>query len=307
MRFTARTVLGTSFDKFDADQSRMETRMLKSKLNLVTALMLVSGISAQAADLNSEQLRLIRESARDICDTVKDVKGTQTEAQIKGEVGAKIAGAIGKIVDLGGNIGGNLTRSDFEGLSRDATATALAGDRECRERIFNRMFSQLSPGSPPPPPPSPQTSKCEISYPNGTMIPSLFQGTSALPTDRECKNLDAGKRYKASFMGTLKAASTSGPALLQRAFFALDINPGNRLANENFTELQVRFEDRPPAASEPYLLKSENQNRYFIPAGRDNSIMLRIYKNGPTHCQTSVGQGDFCYLDGAKVVIEAVD
>jgi hypothetical protein len=102
----------------------------------------ISGILAQ--QFNPQQIQMIKETAASICNSVKEAKGQKSEVQIQGDVNAKLGGLIGKVADIGGSGTGALTREEFEGLSRDATATALQSDRDCRERLFNKMFDKLS-------------------------------------------------------------------------------------------------------------------------------------------------------------------
>jgi len=100
--------------------------------------------AASAQQLNSQQIQIIRDTAASICNTVKEAKGQKSESQIQGDVTAKLNGLVGKVIDIGGSGKGSLNDEQFEGLSRDATATALEGDRSCRERLFNKMFDRFS-------------------------------------------------------------------------------------------------------------------------------------------------------------------
>ena len=102
-----------------------------------------SGASASAQQLNPQQIQIIENTAASICNTVKEAKGQKKDVQIEGDIKAQLNGLVGKIADLGGSAKGALTREEFEGLSRDATATALESDRGCRERVFNKMFDKL--------------------------------------------------------------------------------------------------------------------------------------------------------------------
>jgi hypothetical protein len=104
----------------------------------------VGALAASAQQLNPQQVQLIKDTAASICNTVKEAKGEKSDLQMQGEIKAQLNGLIGKVVDLGGSGRGSFTREEFEGLSRDATATALEGDRGCRERVFNKMFDKLS-------------------------------------------------------------------------------------------------------------------------------------------------------------------
>ena len=99
---------------------------------------------AFAQQINEQQTKLIQDTAANICDTVKEAKGQKTTVQLQGDISAKVSGLVGKLVDLGGSAKGGLTREEFDGLTQDATASALEGDRGCRERVFNKMFDKLS-------------------------------------------------------------------------------------------------------------------------------------------------------------------
>jgi hypothetical protein len=101
--------------------------------------------TVRAAQLDDHDLQQIRETAASICNTVKETKGTKDEAQIQGDVRAQLSGLASKLgaeAEVSGK--GSIDRSGFEGLTQDATALALAGDRDCRERLFNRMFDKAT-------------------------------------------------------------------------------------------------------------------------------------------------------------------
>ena len=117
----------------------------KPQLSLYTVLAWCVGIAAASGQqLNPQQIELIRDTAASICNTVKEAKGQQSDVQIQGDVSAKLGGLVGKVVNVGGSSKGSLTNEEFDGLSREATATALGDDRGCRERVFNKMFDKLS-------------------------------------------------------------------------------------------------------------------------------------------------------------------
>ena len=104
-----------------------------------------AGLAPVAAlDFNAEQLQLIQNTAASICNTVKDAAGKKTDLAISGDVKAELNGLVGKVVNVGSTGKGSLSREEFEGLSRDATAEALKGDQGCRERVFNKMFDKLT-------------------------------------------------------------------------------------------------------------------------------------------------------------------
>ena len=117
-------------------------------LGLCAALACAIGAPASAQQLNSEQIRLIEHTVAAICDTVKEARGQKSAVQLQGDVKAQVGGLVGKVGEAGAGSTGSLTREEFEGLSRSATAAALEGDRGCRERVFNKMFDKLSAAEP---------------------------------------------------------------------------------------------------------------------------------------------------------------
>ena len=141
----------TTRDAINGESS--DRRVMNSKLCLAvcTALAWTVGIlDASAQQPNAQHIQLIRDTAALICNTVNDAKGQKSEAQIQGDVKAQLSGLAGKVAEAGGSGKGSLTREEFEGLSREATATALSDDRNCRERVFNKMFETLTYYPPPP-------------------------------------------------------------------------------------------------------------------------------------------------------------
>jgi hypothetical protein len=118
------------------------------KLSLGLCAVLGCGISvtASAQQLNPEQIQQIEYVTSFVCTTVKEQKGSTNRDQLQADVNAKIGGVVGKIIPLegGGGAQGSVAHETYEGLSRDATATALEGDRGCRERVFNTMFDRFN-------------------------------------------------------------------------------------------------------------------------------------------------------------------
>jgi len=94
--------------------------------------------------LTADQLDLMKKTAADVCNTITEARGQATRAQIEGQVEAKLSGLAGKLLDLGSSAKGSTTSEKFEGLTREATALALQGDRECRERLFSKILDRMS-------------------------------------------------------------------------------------------------------------------------------------------------------------------
>jgi hypothetical protein len=102
--------------------------------------------AAQSALLDPQQIALIRDTAASICNTVKEIKGEKTYAQIQGEVKGQLSGLLGKLsgTEASASGTGTLSRDAFEGLTQEATATSLAEDRDCRMKLFDRMFDKIT-------------------------------------------------------------------------------------------------------------------------------------------------------------------
>jgi len=81
------------------------------------------GTSAHALD--TQQIGLIKDTAVSICNTVKDVKGEKTDVQIQGEIKGQLSGLFGRLANAGASGTGSLSRTEFEGLTQDATGIAL--------------------------------------------------------------------------------------------------------------------------------------------------------------------------------------
>jgi hypothetical protein len=121
--------------------------MLRRVASSLAVALTLARPSATEAGLDTQQLTLIKETAASICNTVKNVKGEKTDVQIRSEVKGKLSGLLGRLVgDTGALNGatGALNKEEFEGLNQDAVADAVAGDRECREKLFDKMIDALT-------------------------------------------------------------------------------------------------------------------------------------------------------------------
>jgi len=111
-------------------------------ISLVAAPNLVK--PAAADKLNQQQLQIVDQTTASICNTVTQAHGQKTDAQIKGDIRAKLGGLAGELADVGVSGKGSINQSEFEGLTQEATAEALKGDRACRERVFDKLLDKLS-------------------------------------------------------------------------------------------------------------------------------------------------------------------
>lgn len=113
---------------------------------LAIAFVLIFGVecsAAYSAQLDPQQITL-RDTAAAICDKVKDVKGEDTYARIKREVKGQLSGLRGHLLGTVASASGTVVLSPdvFGALTEDAAA--LAEDRECRTKLFEKMFDKIA-------------------------------------------------------------------------------------------------------------------------------------------------------------------
>jgi hypothetical protein len=104
----------------------------------------IAGTSGISAQLTPHQILIIADGVTSICTTIKQAEGHKSDPQIKADVNAELGALIGRVANVGGFGVSALSREQYEGLSRDATATALQSDRDCREQVFNQIVDTIS-------------------------------------------------------------------------------------------------------------------------------------------------------------------
>jgi hypothetical protein len=136
--------------------------------------------SAAAQQDFDAQLKMIRETAADICYTV-DQRGRKSDAQLTGEVQAQVNGIISKLFDLSGKASGNIGSQEYRGVSQEALATALKESANCRERVLNKLLDRIRPlssASPSPAPLQPSNPTLHPALPNQPRQPWQYNPTS---------------------------------------------------------------------------------------------------------------------------------
>jgi hypothetical protein len=93
--------------------------------------------SASSKQLEVQQLGLIRDTATSICNTVKDASGKSTNSQVQGEIKGELSGLFSRLATAGLSGTGSIIDETLDGLTRDATAAALSGDREIAASEFS--------------------------------------------------------------------------------------------------------------------------------------------------------------------------
>lgn len=98
----------------------------------------------QAQDPIQQQaaLKLIRETAADICATVP-VEGVDQNIDLTGAAQAKLAGVVGKVVDLGIDGAAKYQSGTYKGVLRQELATAIKNGNDCRLSVFNALVPKL--------------------------------------------------------------------------------------------------------------------------------------------------------------------
>ena len=106
------------------------------------ATILVCTASASAAmgqQLTNDQVQQIFF----LCQTVKETRGEKTERQLQAEVEAKAAGLFRSVFNVGGGSKGTISQEKFDGLTQQATAELLKGDRDCRKEMATRLYDAI--------------------------------------------------------------------------------------------------------------------------------------------------------------------
>jgi hypothetical protein len=118
--------------------------MRLSKCALLAIIVSAASVSETASQplTAADQLKLVSEYAHALCETVKEPRGGKTASQLQADVQAKVPG-LWKHFDIGGGVKGSIDRETIEGLTQEATAAALAADRDCRKEMVLKLWEKL--------------------------------------------------------------------------------------------------------------------------------------------------------------------
>jgi hypothetical protein len=114
---------------------------------------------AQDLAQQREALKLITDTARDICYTV-DQHGTQSETRWSGDAEVKLKGLMSKLAGLGLEGGVEYTTQEYQGVVRDQLTLALKNSDDCRQDVLKTLVDRLLPKQPPTVPPQSQAPPC---------------------------------------------------------------------------------------------------------------------------------------------------
>jgi hypothetical protein len=95
-------------------------------------------------------LKLISESAADICNTVEK-EGSSQSTELSGDVKAKLSGVVSKIADLGVEGAGKFSSAEYRNVLHQDLAKTLQSNAECKLSGFKllqeKMIGSIEPAS----------------------------------------------------------------------------------------------------------------------------------------------------------------
>jgi hypothetical protein len=112
----------------------------------VPALLVLTPASAQQDPRTEAALAQIKETTDDICLTVQQ-RGRKSEAQLTGEIEAKLPTVVAKVVAIGAKGTGQISRSEYEGLSQETVGAALQSSIDCRQHVSIKLIERLLPSA----------------------------------------------------------------------------------------------------------------------------------------------------------------
>lgn len=118
-----------------------------SVTHAVSGMMLLALSNGASAQLNTEAVGLLTETATAICGNLQ-LKTDGYKLTIDGEAEARLNGLLERIADLGLKGNADLVVGDYvEGLKEDASILSNAADtRKCRLEVFRELKETLQPG-----------------------------------------------------------------------------------------------------------------------------------------------------------------
>jgi len=109
---------------------------------------LVSFTPAYAQDdlaiRQNEALKLIRDTASDICYTVQQ-QGQQTDQQLSGDVNVQLNSIISRVIDLDAKASAKIQDQGYQGLLRKDLASAIKSSADCKKEVFIILVERIFP------------------------------------------------------------------------------------------------------------------------------------------------------------------
>jgi hypothetical protein len=109
----------------------------------LTATLLASpAFAADDLQQQTEALKLIRETAADICNTIPLEGGNRT-VELTGDAKAKLSGTLSKIADLGIEGAAKYKNEQFKGVLQTELATAIKSNADCKIQVLKMLSDKL--------------------------------------------------------------------------------------------------------------------------------------------------------------------
>jgi len=120
------------------------------KANLVAAFagslaLATLGASSHAAsnlEAQAAALKIIRETAADICTAIA-TEGHSSTTELSGTAQAKRAGLLSKVADLGIDGSAKYTSSEYRNVLQSDLAKALTGMQDCKLTVFRTLQEKM--------------------------------------------------------------------------------------------------------------------------------------------------------------------
>jgi hypothetical protein len=88
----------------------------------------------------SRAVELIIQTATDICATIRETHGRRPETKIQRDVETRLSGLSRKLANIEGTTDVSEIIDGFKSVPGEAAAIARQGDRECREKLADKLL-----------------------------------------------------------------------------------------------------------------------------------------------------------------------
>lgn len=110
-------------------------------IGLVLPTSLEAQVESQRA---TEALRIINQHIATVCHRPNTI-GNRTTVSANAKIDANIKGLIGKLVDVGGEVGANAERVNWDGVAQEQMAQAIDSGNKCSIRMTELLLPLLMP------------------------------------------------------------------------------------------------------------------------------------------------------------------
>jgi hypothetical protein len=111
---------------------------------VLAAAVLVSPLAAQTLQQQTAALKVIRDTAADICQTAP-IEQTHQSVELSGNAKAKLSGAISKVVNLGISGAAKYKGGQSKGVLQKDLASAIKDGNNCKIDVFKALAPRMIP------------------------------------------------------------------------------------------------------------------------------------------------------------------